>query len=245
MAEAPRRPDLILDLGANRGEDTEFYLAKGFKVVAVEANPLLFQALRDRMAEPIAAGQLVLYNIGIWTEAREATFYLNEDNDHWSSFDPAYGTREGTRYRTLPIRCVPIQELLLRHGVPHYLKIDIEGADRLVLGQLRGEKLLPRYISVEEYGVQAFRDLHALGYRWFKAVPQLDKRWAAPPNPPREGRFVERQFGGQDSGLFGAELPDAWVALDPAIAWFSEFVRAASGEYVGPAGEWWDIHATL
>jgi hypothetical protein len=30
-------PDLIFDVGFHRGEDTDFYLKKGFRVVAVEA----------------------------------------------------------------------------------------------------------------------------------------------------------------------------------------------------------------
>lgn len=32
---------LIYDIGAHLGEDTDFYLKKGFKVVAIEANPFL------------------------------------------------------------------------------------------------------------------------------------------------------------------------------------------------------------
>ena len=31
--------DLIYDVGMHRAEDTEFYLAKGFRVIAVEASP--------------------------------------------------------------------------------------------------------------------------------------------------------------------------------------------------------------
>jgi hypothetical protein len=34
------RPDLIYDVGLHLGEDSEFYLKKGFNVVAVEANPV-------------------------------------------------------------------------------------------------------------------------------------------------------------------------------------------------------------
>ena len=35
------RKGLIFDIGMNNGNDTDFYLAKGFHVVAVEANPFL------------------------------------------------------------------------------------------------------------------------------------------------------------------------------------------------------------
>ena len=33
------RNDLIIDVGMHDGTDTAFYLAKGFNVVAIEANP--------------------------------------------------------------------------------------------------------------------------------------------------------------------------------------------------------------
>ena len=34
-------PDLIYDVGAHKGENSDFYLRLGFRVVAVEANPML------------------------------------------------------------------------------------------------------------------------------------------------------------------------------------------------------------
>lgn len=236
--------DLIYDLGTNQGEDTEFYLAKGFRVVGVEANPVLYAALAAKLATPIAAGRLVLLNLGIWSEARRLTFYANQENDHWSSFDPSYGTRQGTRYATLAIPCITVLDLLRRHGMPHYLKIDIEGADRLVLAQLRQLPFLPRYISVEEYGLQALHDLAALGYSRFKLLPQGNKSWAVAPQPAREGQYAPRWSDGRDSGLFGAELPGDWLNLPAALHAFATGIRTAAGAYVGPEGEWWDIHAT-
>jgi FkbM family methyltransferase len=235
--------DLIYDLGVNQGEDTEFYLAKGFRVVAVEASPVLHAALQARFAEPIASGRLTLLNCGIWSEARTLPFYLNEDNDHWSSFDESYGTRLGTRFQVLEIPCITITTLLVRHGMPRYLKIDIEGADRLALAQLHGLSPLPPYISVEEYGVAAIRDLAALGYTRFQIVTQNDKSWAVPPDPPREGRYAPRLSTGKDSGLFGAELPDRWQDLATTLEVYTTTIRQEDGTFVGTAGEWWDIHA--
>ena len=37
---------LIFDVGCNDGQDSDFYLKKGFRVVAVEANPALCEGLR-------------------------------------------------------------------------------------------------------------------------------------------------------------------------------------------------------
>ena len=39
--------NLIFDVGLHTGQDTAFYLKKGFRVIAIEANPLLAPARRD------------------------------------------------------------------------------------------------------------------------------------------------------------------------------------------------------
>ncbi|GGC27422.1 hypothetical protein GCM10011504_02010 [Siccirubricoccus deserti] len=236
-------PELIFDLGANRGEDTEFYLAKGFRVVAVEANPVLHADLAARLAAPVASGQLVLLNIGVWEAPGVLGFYANADNDHWSSFDPAYGTRQGTRYQVLEIPCRTLPALVAEFGLPHYLKIDIEGADRFAVAQLTALPGLPDYISVEEYGVAAIDALAAAGYARFQCLPQNDKSWAVPPRPPREGGYAPRLSTGKDSGLFGAELPGAWLDPAAARAAYVAGIRDEDWRYVGPPGEWWDIHA--
>jgi FkbM family methyltransferase len=90
--------DLIIDVGAHRGVDTDFYLRKGFRVVAVEANPLLAERLRQRFAEPVRAGRLVVLPVGIHEAQGEFTFYRNLDKYDWSSFVFKYGARSGTRY---------------------------------------------------------------------------------------------------------------------------------------------------
>jgi hypothetical protein len=59
-------PGLIYDLGMNNGDDTDYYLKRGFEVVAVEANPALCQVARDRFAEAIAARPVVDCRSGHW-----------------------------------------------------------------------------------------------------------------------------------------------------------------------------------
>jgi FkbM family methyltransferase len=226
----------------NQGEDTEFYLAKGFHVVAVEANPAMVEAARPRI-EPYAA-RCVVEAAGIGEEPGTQPFYVNLDNDHWSSFDRAYGTREGTRFEVVEVPCVTLAGLIERHGVPRYMKVDVEGADRMALRQLAALGARPDFLSIEEYGVAGFEDLAACGYTRFNIVPQNDKSWQVPPQPPREGRFVARGFTGRDSGLFGLELPGPWMKLALARAVFERFVRRADHRAVAPAGEWYDIHAT-
>ena len=237
-------PFLIHDLGMNRGEDTAFYLAKGFSVVGVEASPPLATLLARQFAFDIAARHLTLLHCGVWDHAGALTFYVNDDNDHWSSFDPHYGTRNGSRFHTIEVPCITLASLFAGHGVPYYLKIDIEGADRHVLTALASEPVRPAFVSVEEYGVQAVRDLAAAGYTRFQAVTQSNKLWATPPDPPREGRYVSRAFSGTDSGLFGEELPvDSWLPFDAFLDHFTRHVRAEDGTWHADPLDWLDIHA--
>jgi hypothetical protein len=51
-------PDLIFDIGLHRGEDTDFYLRKGFRVVAIEANPDLVSACQTRLGTALQSGRL-------------------------------------------------------------------------------------------------------------------------------------------------------------------------------------------
>lgn len=63
-------------------------------------------------------------------------------------------------------------------GIPFYLKVDIEGADHLVLDGLHRLKDRPRYISIEAEAVDFKRlvaqldALRDLGYHGFKPLQQ-------------------------------------------------------------------------
>ena len=52
---APDR-NLIFDIGMHIGQDTEFYLKKGFRVVAIEADPTLAEAAGENSHHRLQAG---------------------------------------------------------------------------------------------------------------------------------------------------------------------------------------------
>jgi FkbM family methyltransferase len=238
-----KQDNLIFDLGLNDGSDTDFYLRKGFRVVAVEANPLLYAAALEKFADAIADNSLTLLNIGVWSSREPMDFYINKANDHWSSFTREYGCRDGTPFEVIRVDCATISDLLREYGTPRYMKIDVEGADRIILEQLRSEPAKPEFISVEEYGVAAIDDLRQLGYSLFYFSPQRDKSQAIPPLPPREGAYVAKRFSGVDSGLFGEEIPGPWLPYDEAVEEFTRSIRRRDHTWVGPQHEWYDVHA--
>jgi hypothetical protein len=72
------------------------------------------------------------------------------------------------------------ESILREHGLPHYLKIDIEGHDRICLDSLRPDQC-PRYLSSElTHGNGLIDRLHTLGYRRFKLINQATYTEASP-----------------------------------------------------------------
>jgi FkbM family methyltransferase len=165
-------PRLVYDVGSNNGDDAAYYLYRGFDVVAVEANPLRADELRNRFSREIREGRLTLLPVGIAPDAGVHSFWINKENDKLSSLDRSLGGRHAAGCEEIRIHCMQFQTILNAYGMPYYLKVDIEGYDDLCVSALDPSDL-PVYVSAEAGrfpGVAA--RLYALGYRRFKLINQ-------------------------------------------------------------------------
>lgn len=262
---------LIMDVGMHTGRDTEFYLLKGFDVVAVEANPSLAEKGRARFAGEIAGKRLVLHEVAIADHEGEVEFFINLQHDDWGTISGDHAARNerlGTENTRVRVRCTRFGNILRQHGIPYYLKIDIEGADLLCLEALGDFAERPKYVSIEagltsfEETFDALATLRHLGYRSFKIVNQRLNKRVRCPNPPREGKYVDHRFGATSSGPFGEEAPGRWLTLEETVLEYSRLLAlqkkfGAEGRYyktplhklyelvtrerVG----WYDFHARL
>jgi FkbM family methyltransferase len=177
---------LVFDIGLNNGDDTAYYLGLGYRVVGVEANPLLVEQCTRRFENDIGRGRVKIVNVGVLKEAGEFTFFRNLSDDGWSSFDPEKGKKDG-KWEELTIPCVTTQELIAEHGRPFFMKVDIEGADFQTLHSISAD-IAPAYISLElNYSDPILEKLIELGYSSFKFVNGETYR----PAPP----IFEHQIG--------------------------------------------------
>ena len=222
--QAPVDSELIYDLGMHSGEDTAFYLKKGFRVVAVEANPDLAEAARTRFADALAEGRLILVNMAIAEREGELEFFVNEQNSQWSSIHRQWGTRGQKGHRIVRIPATTLDRLMTRHGVPYYIKIDIEGADLTALKSLADCPGLPRYVSVEGGREPALRVFEALGYDRFAVVPQASVPGSELRRPSHEGRDVAHVFPPGSSGPFGRDIEGEWMDFAAILADRQNFV---------------------
>ncbi|MEZ6131737.1 MAG: FkbM family methyltransferase [Planctomycetaceae bacterium] len=273
QARLTKHSDLIYDIGMHLGKDTDFYLQKGFRVVAVEASPDHISRASQQFQKPIADGRLTLVPAAIAPAPGKIQFFRNLDKDDWGTISREFAARNeqlGTRSESVEVDAVTLPSLLAQHGVPYYMKIDIEGADTLCLEALHDFPERPRFVSIEidlisfADGFDSIVHLWNLGYRDFKLVNQSLNKKAVCPNPPLEGKYVPARFDAHTSGPFGEESPGTWLNVEMLLQRYHRIMKqqkrfGASGRYyhsplrhlskwsrrllgMEPIG-WYDLHA--
>ncbi len=207
---------LIFDLGFHHGEDTRYYLYKGYKVVAVDASKDLILKGMENFAQEIAAGQLLLVNAAISDKDCEAVPFYVSENSQWSSMRQEIAERRGLYSKLVTIHSITLSTLMKQHGVPYYCKIDIEGNDILALDSLFECEEKPFYISTETeclgdnddpklYTFETLEKLHALGYKRFKLVDQQTLTVLGL-TPFYSNKITKTQTPFEDDSLLGASL---------------------------------------
>ena len=243
------RDDLIIDVGMHDGTDTAYYLAKGFRVVAVEANPALVTAAEDRFSAEIGRGQLTIVAAAIAETRGSVPMAVADDMTIWSSIDPGFIQRNiGVDYRYVEVPTITFSDVLAEHGVPYFLKVDIEGNDMLPIWALHEVDARPRFVSIEssvtghkpEFAdvFEELTRLCTLGYRRFKYINQGRLSRIKLPREPREGAYVDFRFEGHSSGPFGRETPGRWLTAREALA-RAEALRIRHN-LTGYVGKWSD-----
>jgi FkbM family methyltransferase len=269
---------IVFDVGMHGGEDTDYYLKRGFKVIGIEANPELVQLLNDRFAAEIQSGLVHIVDKAITSKPGKAKFAINEALTVWGTMVESFAIRneaQGWPSRYVEVDCVTFESVLETHGVPYYLKVDIEGCDLLCIEALRHFKQRPQYISVEsratspESGVSEtlheLRLLRELGYKRFKYVDQA----LIPGTRSRltkDGEDSDFIFPEDSSGPFGEETPGFWLSYWAAAirgiylrvmddfcghsgryygTWIARTLRNYKRGITGKEDHWYDLHARL
>lgn len=222
--------ELIIDVGMHTGQDTANYLAKGFRVVAVEADPALVEAANHRFAGEMADGRLRIVHGAVSEEVGTVALAVADGLTEWSSVSEDFIARQrtvGLVTREVEVPAVRFQDVLEVSGIPHYLKIDIEGADMLAVRALRDFEDRPHFVSIEtvahagwtsKTGIfDELAELWTLGYRRFQYVPQGNHSRTSEPVPAREGGPSGLALEDTGSGLFGEELAGEWIDVDAAL----------------------------
>lgn len=249
----------VFDVGMNNGDDSAHYLSQGYKVIAVEANPSLVRRARARFRREIDSGQMVIEPLGICDHPAKIPFWINEERDVFSSFDYARAARDGMKCRPVEVECVRFDALLRKHGVPYYLKLDVEGLEQHCIKSLQSIGV-PEYVSVEAESLECLLLLWQIGYREFKIVDQMrhNSRFPEFTNNNAVSRLAKRACGYADrfknrafrvafprgcSGPFGENTAGGWQTIEEVAYNWLHLHFGYSNRGSLSRNSWYDFHA--
>jgi FkbM family methyltransferase len=172
------RGDLVFDVGAHVGDRVACFRRLGARVVAVEPQPALVRTLqlihgRDRTVtiEPVAVGR------GQGT----VDLKLNVDNPTVSTASDAFikaaegapGWQGQIWSRSVRVPVTTLDALIARHGLPAFIKIDVEGFEAEALAGLthRIAALSFEFTTIQrDIALACIARCAALGYTRYNAA---------------------------------------------------------------------------
>jgi FkbM family methyltransferase len=132
-------PDaLVFDIGAHVGDRTACFRRLGARVVAVEPQPDCAALLRDEFSSD---AQALIIEAAVGAKQGRARLHRNEANptvstlsrDFIAAARDADGWREQNWTDEIDVPVLTLDDLLAQHGVPSFIKIDIEGFEHEAL----------------------------------------------------------------------------------------------------------------
>ena len=225
---------VIYDFGANNGDDIPYYLLKGDLVVAIEANPVLADEIRNKFAEEISIGKLVVESCVVTAEesAPLLAFYIAQNHVQSTFVRPS----NMNNWKEIQVPARNVVEIIRQYGEPYYIKIDIEHYDQYILKALFNNNIRPPYISCEAHIIDIFCILAGHGdYNRFKLVygGKVPSEYVNKQVTALDGTTHTMSWAHHSAGPFGDDVNGNWSNT-------GDFFNYLKGVSLG----WIDIHAT-
>jgi FkbM family methyltransferase len=152
-----RRGDLVFDVGANHGSKTEIFLKLGVRVVAVEPDPTNQEILREKfLTYRMSRKPVIIVRKALSDRVAVETMWIDEPGSATNTLSPKWvhtlrndDERFGRRYdfsQKTTVETTTLDHLITAHGLPFFIKIDVEGHEPCVL---RGLHHVVPYLSFE------------------------------------------------------------------------------------------------
>ncbi len=129
---------LAFDIGAHVGDRTASFLRLGARSVALEPQPAVFRALRLIHGRTPGA---TLLNLAVGAQPGSIDLHINSSNPTVSTasrdlVDAAPGADAWASEvwdRTIRVPVTTLDALIAEHGIPDFVKVDVEGLELTVL----------------------------------------------------------------------------------------------------------------
>jgi FkbM family methyltransferase len=130
--------DLVFDIGAHVGDRVGVFRRLGARVIAVEPQPALVKTLRLLYGRD---PKVTIEALALGRRNGTIELKINLDNptvstasdDFIAAAADAPGWKEQTWSRCMTVPLSTLDDLIARHGIPAFIKIDVEGFETEVL----------------------------------------------------------------------------------------------------------------
>jgi FkbM family methyltransferase len=175
--EFVRAGDLVFDIGAHAGNHVRAFSALGCRVVALEPQPDFARLLRLLFSR---RSNVRVVEAGVGRTAGRATLTVSERTptvtslaDRWRDRRAADPDFRGVRWnRRVDVDVTTLDALIHEHGVPAFIKIDVEGSEPDALAGLSTPvpalafEFLPRALEQAEACVARLGSLGGYVFNW-------------------------------------------------------------------------------
>ncbi len=229
---------IIIDVGVHKGEDSDFYLQRGYKVIGVEASEKLCEFITEKFKDHPYKENFTLLNYAITEKDNELIPFYENTVAAWSTISEEWNTRNkklGSGSEIKMVKTIRLDTLINGHIAAdkeiEYIKIDIEGADQLALQSLKNATKKAKFISIESEKhswdklLEEFEIFKNLGYTKFKVIDQSKMNEQSFSYNMENGEQKTFHFDWDCSGPFGDDLPGEWIAADEAIKIYKKVFR--------------------
>ncbi len=180
-----RPGDLVFDIGAHVGDRVAAFRRLGARVVAVEPQPALAKTLRLFYGRD---SKITIEEAAVGRHSGTIALNLNIDNptvstastDFVAAAARAPGWRGQAWLKRVLVPLTTIDALIARHGVPAFIKIDVEGFEAEALAALSrpAPALSFEFTLIQrELALACVERCAALGYAQFNAAMGESQTW--------------------------------------------------------------------
>jgi FkbM family methyltransferase len=152
-----RRDCLVFDVGANHGTKTDIFLKLGARVVAVEPDRTNQKILKEKfLMYRLSRKPVVIVGKALSDKDSVETMWIDEPGSAKNTLsrkwvetlkhdDERFGQHHDFSHRTT-VETTTLDQLIESHGLPFFIKIDVEGHE---VNVLRGLHTAVSYLSFE------------------------------------------------------------------------------------------------
>jgi len=240
MTNLNKNKKVIIDFGANKGQNINYYLLKADIVVCVEANPKLVKEIQKNFSNYIRNKKLFIENVVVVGEKegkkKSIDFYIHKKMDVLSTLINPNNNQD---FFQAKIKSKPILEILEKYlpknSIFYFAKFDLEGYDAIAINAMLKADFYPINISTEVHTLESLEAIcNSKKYTGFKLQEgNMVSRYLNLPIKTKKGIKLMK-FISHSAGPMGEDIPSDWLTE-----------KSIRNKLRVEGFGWKDVHATM